>query len=102
MNFLLFFGWNVLAIVTFVRYLIRPTALLDHGEVSAGFRREYGISDREAEVVELVSHGMTNKEIARYLNISFTTARTHVYNIFKKTGARTRVELLRIVSGYRE
>lgn len=102
LDFLLFFGWNILAVITFVRYLTRPTALLDEGKVSAGFRKEYGISAREAEVVELISHGMSNKEIASYMNVSFATARTHVYNIFKKTGARSRVELLRIVSGYRE
>lgn len=102
LDFLLFFGWNVIAVVTLVRYLTRPTALLEEGKVSAGFRKEYGISAREAEVVELISHGMSNKEIASQMNVSFATARTHVYNIFKKTGARSRVELLRIVSGYRE
>jgi len=102
LNFVLFFCWNVLAIVSFLRYLVRPTALLEEGRVSSGFSKEYGISPREVEVVELISHGMSNKEIANYLHVSFTTARTHVYNIFKKTGARSRVELLRIVSGYRE
>lgn len=102
LDFLLFFGWNILAVSTFVRYLTRPTALLDEGKVSSGFRKAYGISAREAEVVELISHGMSNKEIASYMNVSFATARTHVYNIFKKTGAKSRVELLRIVSGYRE
>jgi DNA-binding CsgD family transcriptional regulator len=34
--------------------------------------------------------------------VSFTTARTHIYNIFRKTDAKTRVELLRIVTGFRE
>ncbi len=102
LNFVFFFVWNLFAIATFVRYLVRPTALIEDGKISTGFRKEYGISNREAEIVELISHGMSNKEIASSLNVSFTTVRTHVYNIFRKTGARSRVELLRIVSGYRE
>lgn len=102
LDFLLFFGWNILALAAFIRYLTRPTALLEEGRVSEGFLKEYRISPREAEVVELISHGLSNKEIADQMCVSFATARTHVYNIFKKTGAGSRVELLRIVSGYRE
>lgn len=102
LDFLLFFGWNILALAAFIRYLTMPTALLEEGRVSDGFLKEFAVSPREAEVVELISHGLSNKEIASAMNVSFATARTHVYNIFKKTGARSRVELLRIVSGYRE
>ncbi|WP_319563202.1 helix-turn-helix transcriptional regulator [Marispirochaeta sp.] len=60
------------------------------------------MSGREAEVIEMLSRGMSNKEIADRLCVSFPTIRTHVYNIFKKTGASSRVELLRIASSYRQ
>jgi len=102
LNYLVFFIWNILSIAAFIRYLVKPAALIDEGKVSEGFIRAFGISPREAEVVDLISHGLSNKEIASALHVSFTTARTHVYNIFRKTGASSRVELLRVVSGYRE
>lgn len=102
LNYLVFFIWNILSVMAFIRYLAKPAALIDEGKVSESFIKTFGISPREAEVVDLISHGLSNKEIASALHVSFTTARTHVYNIFRKTNASSRVELLRIVSGYRE
>jgi DNA-binding CsgD family transcriptional regulator len=102
LNYVYFSGWNVMAVLTFIRYSSRPSALIHEGTVSEGFIREYKISKRETEIIDLISHGLSNKEIASQLNVSLTTVRTHVYNIFKKAGAGSRVELLRIVSGYRE
>jgi DNA-binding CsgD family transcriptional regulator len=102
LEFVFFFVYNIIAIAAFVRYLILPSAFLEEGKVSESFISEYGISAREAEVIELISQGMSNKEIADHMHVSFTTVRTHVYNIFKKAEVGSRVELLRIVSGYRQ
>ncbi|HKJ86634.1 MAG TPA: helix-turn-helix transcriptional regulator [Spirochaetia bacterium] len=99
LNYLLFLGWNVVAIIAFIRYLTHPVDLLESGEVPDEARRRYGISAREVDVIVHLSRGLSNKEIADKLGVSFTTVRTHVYNIFKKTGAASRVELLRILSG---
>lgn len=99
LNYLLFLGWNVVAIVAFIRYLTHPVDLLESGEIPEEARRRYGISAREAEVILHLSRGLSNKEIAEKLGVSFTTIRTHVYNVFKKTGAASRVELLRILAG---
>jgi len=101
LDFFYFTVWSILTIGIFLRYLSKPTALLEEGKVSDGFISAYKITPREAEVVELISHGLSNKDIADRMCVSFTTARTHVYNIFQKTGAKSRVELLRIVTGYR-
>jgi DNA-binding CsgD family transcriptional regulator len=98
LNFLLFLGWNVVAIVSFIRYLTHPVDLFEAGEVPDEARRRYGLSQRELEVIVQLSRGLSNKEIADKLGVSYTTARTHIYNIFKKTGAASRVELLRILS----
>jgi DNA-binding CsgD family transcriptional regulator len=98
LNFLLFLGWNVLAILSFLRYLSHPVDIFAEGEVPADARRRYGISERELDVIALVSRGLSNKEIADKLGVSYTTVRTHLYNVFKKTGAASRVELLRILS----
>ncbi len=98
LNFLLFLGWNVVAIVSFIRYLTHPVDLFEAGQVPDETRRRYGLSQRELEVIVQLSRGLSNQEIADALGVSYTTIRTHVYNIFKKTGAASRVELLRILS----
>jgi ATP/maltotriose-dependent transcriptional regulator MalT len=51
-----------------------------------------GLTRREREVYELLSQGRSNREIARALFISETTAKVHVRHIFEKLGVRTRVE----------
>jgi DNA-binding CsgD family transcriptional regulator len=69
--------------------------------IDAGKVAEYGLSEREAQLVRLVADGASNKEIGGELGISANTARNHVHNIFQKTGARNRVELVqRLWSGH--
>ena len=50
------------------------------------------ISRREKEVMALISESMTNEEIAEKLFLSAKTVKTHIRNIFEKTGIRNRVE----------
>ncbi|WP_281268289.1 HD domain-containing phosphohydrolase [Arthrobacter livingstonensis] len=50
-----------------------------------------GLTEREAEVLGLLCHGMNNREIASALVISPKTARNHVEHIYLKIGAGNRV-----------
>jgi ATP/maltotriose-dependent transcriptional regulator MalT len=50
------------------------------------------LSPREQEVLELVRKGLSNKEIARILWITESTAKVHVRHILEKLGVRTRTE----------
>jgi two-component system response regulator DegU len=50
------------------------------------------VSRREMEVMALISESMTTEEIADKLFISHKTVKTHIRNIFEKTGIRNRVE----------
>lgn len=102
LDFIYFSAWSIIAVSVFLRYLARPTAFLEDGKISRGFVTAYKISPREKEVIKYISYGLSNREIADRLYVSYTTVRTHVYNIFRKTGAKSRVELLRILSGYRQ
>ncbi len=52
-------------------------------------------TQRELEVLSLLAHRLTNKEIAAELGISETTVKTHVRNILSKLGVRTRAEAAR-------
>jgi DNA-binding CsgD family transcriptional regulator len=57
----------------------------------------FGLSEREREILGLVYLGQLNKEIARELHISLDTVKKHLYNIFKKTGVRNRLQLFLLV-----
>jgi putative nucleotidyltransferase with HDIG domain len=49
-----------------------------------------GLSDREIEVLRILSEGLSNREIARRLFISTRTAESHVQHIYAKIGSSTR------------
>ncbi|HWC20165.1 MAG TPA: response regulator transcription factor, partial [Terriglobales bacterium] len=55
--------------------------------------RSYGLTQREIEVIGLVTEGCSNKEIATRLNITEDTVKRHLTNIFDKVGMSTRLEL---------
>ena len=52
----------------------------------------WDLTDREREVLALVVEGMSNLQIARQLNISLSTARSHVSTILSKLAAANRAE----------
>jgi DNA-binding CsgD family transcriptional regulator len=52
------------------------------------------LSDRETEIVEMISKGNSKKEIASELNISVRTVENHTRNAFIKTGCRKSTELV--------
>jgi len=51
---------------------------------------EEALSTREIEVLELVAHGTSNKEIAKKLWVSETTVKSHMLHIFDKLGVTDR------------
>ncbi|KQT91985.1 LuxR family transcriptional regulator [Marmoricola sp. Leaf446] len=50
------------------------------------------LTQREEEVLVLLAHGMSNRDIGRELFISETTAKFHVGNILRKLGVSSRAE----------
>ena len=53
-----------------------------------------GVTAREAEVLRLIAEGLANKEIAARLYLSPRTVEKHVESLLRKTGARSRTQLL--------
>jgi ATP/maltotriose-dependent transcriptional regulator MalT len=53
------------------------------------------LSRRERDVFELIAQGRTNREIAKTLFISESTAKVHVHHILEKLGVRSRTEAVR-------
>lgn len=54
-----------------------------------------GLTLRETEVIGLIAEGMTNQEIARALHVSTATVKTHINNLFAKTGLKDRAQAVR-------
>ncbi len=54
-----------------------------------------GLTAREAEVLSLIAAGRTNTQIADALVISPSTVKTHINNIFAKTGISDRAQAVR-------
>jgi DNA-binding NarL/FixJ family response regulator len=68
-------------------------------KVIASFRRpapvtikDAGLTAREEEILELLTQGYANKEIADRLSVSFDTVRTHLRHIYEKLHVRSRTE----------
>jgi DNA-binding NarL/FixJ family response regulator len=54
----------------------------------------FGLTRRERQIVEALSEGMANKDIASHYSISECTVKHHLTRIFDKVGVYSRLELL--------
>jgi len=70
--------------------------------VDANNPRFARLSERERQVLEFVSRGLTTKEIARTLSLSPRTVEAHRARMLAKAGLRRQIELLRLTSGETE
>lgn len=69
----------------------RPASALD---LDPDAPMRLGISGRELEVLGLLAAGRSNKEIARHLDVSPNTVKTHVAKLFEKLGAQRRTQAI--------
>jgi len=59
-----------------------------------------GLTDREIELLKLMTNGLSNKEIASEVSLSIRTVQGHVGQIFNKLGVNSRTEA--VVRGLQE
>lgn len=85
-----------LALLFAVRYMYRPAGG-DDLAIPAEFVKRFGISNREWEIITLVVQGYSHKQIGEKLFISARTVKNHVYNIYQKTSAENKVQLLNLI-----
>jgi len=72
------------------------TATISPEDFASGCRL-LGLSEREIEVGLLKLQGLERQAIADKLFISFHTVKTHITNIYEKTGTASMAELIRLV-----
>ncbi|KOU11458.1 MULTISPECIES: response regulator transcription factor [Streptomyces] len=58
-----------------------------------------GLTARETEVLVLIAEGLDNQQIAKRLHVSTATVKTHINNLFAKTGIKGRAQAVRYAYG---
>ena len=53
---------------------------------------EVSLSEREGEVLRQMTRGLTNKQIAQTMNISYETVKEHVQHVLRKIGLTDRTQ----------
>jgi LuxR family maltose regulon positive regulatory protein len=75
------------------RYLAKLLAALAQENAAAGRQlHEPVLSERELEVLALIASGESNQEIANKLFITVATVKTHINNLYRKLGVRSRTQ----------
>lgn len=78
----------------------RSSLVADHPGLFARLRDDIGLSDRENEILSLLSSQLTIADVARTLQISVRTVETQVYNIGRKVGVSGRQALARAAGAW--
>ncbi len=67
--------------------------VMSNGENTESYAdRQAELTQREQQILALVSVGVANEEIGEKLHISVNTVKTHMYNIFKKIQVTNRLQ----------
>ncbi|MFP4619635.1 MAG: helix-turn-helix domain-containing protein [Spirochaetaceae bacterium] len=99
-DYLFYLGWNIVSMSAAVRlFKIGDSGAPALETVPAERVKSLGLSARETEMAVMIARGLSNKEIASELYISPATVRTHIYNLYRKADARSRVELINKLRG---
>jgi DNA-binding NarL/FixJ family response regulator len=70
-------------------------------EINNSHEEDNNLTNREAEVLELISHGYTTREIAQQLKISKRTVDGHRARLLNKIGVRNTAGLVRYALGFK-
>jgi DNA-binding NarL/FixJ family response regulator len=87
-----------------LRHVLAGRAVMPAGWQAASVESEPGpiraaaLSVREREVLDLVTAGMSNEEVAKHLVISSNTVKFHLRMIYSRLGVHNRVEATRVGS----
>lgn len=91
--FLIAAGFLALGVFVGVRVFGAAAAAPFDGNPKA--QAALGLSERELEVLHELAAGHSNKEIARKLEVSPNTVKTHVARLFEKLDAKRRTDAIR-------
>jgi two-component system response regulator DesR len=87
---------SVPLLATAVRQVAQGIRVVDPRLEVAAISTDKAVSTREWEVLGLAAQGETVADIARRLYLSLGTVRNHISSVIAKTGARNRLDAIRI------
>lgn len=61
------------------------------------FLKQFNLTKRETEMIELLKEGLTNQQIAGALFLSIYTVETHRKNIMQKLNLKTPASLMKFI-----
>ncbi len=74
---------------------------LPHSPIGGeAYPSEFGLTERQTEVLSLMAHGKSNRSIAEQLGLSEGTVKIHITAIFKALGVSSRTQALVTVARY--
>lgn len=76
-------------------------SVINSPEINHQKIKDLEITSREYEVLQAISEGLSNKEIAQELCLSESTIKTHVSNLLAKLNAKRRTQALQIAKNYK-
>lgn len=59
-------------------------------------KSQLGLTRREQQLVQMISQGLSNKEIANQLNLSEQTVKNHIHRMLRKLGASDRLSAVEV------
>ena len=90
--------WFYLAIVSIVFSLPKTSKASAQPFDNQMLIQQFGLTQREAEIIPLILDGKSNQEIANELHISLSTVKRHIYHIFQKFNVSNRFELTQTIN----
>ena len=86
-------------VVDAIRHVARGGNLMTPQSIAALLNRTrardaqvQSLTQRERSVLQLIAKGISSREIARQLGISYTTVRTHIRSLGRKLGVHSKIE----------
>lgn len=84
--------------IDYVEFLLQLFPVGNHLKKKKGLESKTILTDREIDVLKLMSKGLSNKDIAFYLDLSISTVKTHTNNIYRKLQVNSRLQAVQRAS----
>jgi DNA-binding CsgD family transcriptional regulator len=89
--------WKADKINSMPNFMVTLSDLSDEKKLETILQARFQLSRRELDVIYYLTRGLSDDEIGEKLCISRQTVHTHIKNIYKKLGVKSRIELYRRV-----
>ena len=86
--------------IVFVRRHLAMPPLYHDQQITDHCKQRFGLTEREAEVVEYVMEGYSVPDLAQVLSISAKTAENHLYSAYQKLSVSNRIQLFQTLMAH--